>query len=410
MKRILLVLFAVLAAALPAVAQTTLHYYTFTTDQAHADALAALIDAFHAQHPDIEVAPTLVPFDNYFTKLQTDFAAGNPPDVFDINYENFVTFASRDTLAPIGDRMNDIAPNTFYDAAVKAFAYEGTQYGLPITFSTVVLFYNKDLFDAAGVAYPDDSWTWDDEIAAAKKLTDPGKRVWGIYQPIQFWEFYKTAVAAGGGLQVSPTVQIDTPENRAALHYLVDKVRSSAVMPTDAQLSGVANEDFFASGNLGMLVSGIWMFDKFSQAPFDWDIAVEPGSARKATHFFANAAVIAKKSDKQDAAWQWVKFLASAPEVAKARIDTNWDLQALSLDRLQQSGLLQEYLAKGKPDNREAVFASLQYAVTPPVVNDQPQLQDIINQELEAASLGSKTVERALADAQKRVEALVAGD
>lgn len=409
MKRVLLVLFALLAAALPAAAQTTLRYYTFTTDQAHADTLKGLIADFEKQHPDITVSPTLVPFDSYFTKLQTDFAAGNPPDVFDINYENFVTFASRDTLAPIGDRVQAMPQGTFYDAALNAFAYQDNQYGLPITFSTVVLFYNKDLFDAAGVAYPTDGWTWDDVLAAAKKLTDPGKRVWGIYQPIQFWEFYKTAVAAGGGLQVSPSVQIDTPENRAALHYLVDKVRSSAVMPTDAQLSGMANEDFFAAGNLGMIVSGIWMFDKFSQAPFDWDIAVEPGSARKATHFFANAAVIAKKSDKQDAAWQWVKFLASSPEVAKARIETNWELPALSLDQLKQTGLLQEYLDKGKPDNRQAVFESLQYAVTPPVVADQPQLQDIINQELQAATLGSKTVEAALADAQKRVEALVAG-
>ena len=80
--------------------------------------------------------------------------------------------------------------------------------------------------------------------------------MWGIYQPVQFWEFYKAAAAAGGGLEVGPEVRIDTPENRQALHYLVDKVQTAGVMPTDAELSGVANEDLFLNGQLGMLVSG----------------------------------------------------------------------------------------------------------------------------------------------------------
>ncbi len=74
---------------------------------------------------------------------------------------------------------------------------------------------------------------------------------------------------------------------------------------------------------------------------------------------------------------------------------------------LEQADLLEPYLAQPVPENRKAVFESLKYAVNPPVVENQPQLQEIINQELEAARLGSKTVEAALADAQSRVEALV---
>lgn len=406
MKKIILSL-ATLALLLGfAAAQTTVNYYSFTTDQGHTDELEALIEAFEAQHPDIQIEYTTAPFDNYFTKLQTDFAAGNPPDVFELNYENFVTFASRGTLEPLTpyfEGEEGIAANTFYPAALDAFEYDGTQYALPITFSTVVLYYNKDLFDAAGLEYPNSDWTWTDVMSAAEALNNPSERVWGIYQPVQFWEFYKAAAAAGGGLEVGSEVRIDTPENREALHYLVDKVQTG-VMPTDAELSGVANEDLFLNGQLGMLVSGIWMFDKFQDAAFDWDIAVEPGGARKATHFFANAAGIASDTDVADAAWQWVKFLATSPEVAQARIESNWELPALSL---ANSGVLQPYLERGAPAGRDAVFASLEHAVTPPVVEKQPELQDIINQELEAARLGTKTVEEALASAQSRVEALL---
>jgi multiple sugar transport system substrate-binding protein len=404
MRKLWVVLVFVLLLA-SGLAKTTINYFSFTTDQNHVKDLEALIAAFEKENPDLEVKYSTAPFDSYFTKLQTNLAAGQAPDVFELNYENFVTFASRGTLLALDPylRQDSTLNNVFYPAALNAFRHGNAQYGLPITFSTVVLFYNKDLFDKAGVAYPAASWTWKDVMSAAQKISNPAQRVWGVYQPVQFWEFYKVARQAGGGLQVSPSVQIDTPANREALRYLVDKVRLK-VMPSDAEMSGVSNEDLFLNGQLGMLYSGIWMFDKFSQAKFKWDIAVEPGGARKATHFFSNAAVVARASKNPEAAWKWVRFLAVHPATVKTRIDRAWELPALSLG---QRALFDAYLKKPLPANREAVFDSLQYAVTPPVVENQSQLQDIINQELEAARLGSKTPEQALADAQRRVEALV---
>lgn len=398
---IVLVFVLLLASGL---AKTTINYFSFTTDQNHVKDLEALIATFEKENPELEVKYTTAPFDSYFTKLQTNLAAGQAPDVFELNYENFVTFASRGTLLALDSflRQDTSLKDTFYPAALNAFRQNNSQYGLPITFSTVVLFYNKDLFDKAGVTYPNASWTWKDVLSAAQKINNPAQRVWGVYQPVQFWEFYKVARQAGGGLQVSPSVQIDTPANREALRYLVDKVRLK-LMPSDAEMSGVSNEDMFLNGQLGMLYSGIWMFDKFSQAKFKWDIAVEPGGIRKATHFFSNAAVISRSTKNAEAAFKWIKFLAASPITVKTRIERSWELPALSL---AQRALLDAYLKKPLPANREAVFDSLQYAITPPVVENQSQLQDIINQELEAARLGSKTPEQALADAQRRVEAL----
>src|SRR6056297_2278857 len=386
--RILALLLTAAVATGFALAQTTVSYFSFTTDQSHMDELEALIEIFETENPDIEIAVSTAPYDNYFTKLQTDYAAGNAADVFELNYENFVTFASRGLLEPLDEKLtgpDGVPEGTFYPAALNAFAHDGVQYGLPITFSTVVLYYNQDLFDEAGVAYPTNDWTWDDLIAAATQLTDAQNRVWGVHQPVQFWEFYKVAEQAGGGLVLDPTIQIDTPENREALHYLVDKTREHGVMPTTAEMSG--------------------MVDTFiNTADFAWDIAVEPGQDRKATHFFSNAAVVNENASDVDAAWKWVEFLSSHPAVAEARIASAWELPALSLEA---SDVLEPYLAQPQPDNREAVFESLRYAVNPPVVENQPELQDIINQELEAAHLGAKTVEEALAAAQARVEELL---
>jgi multiple sugar transport system substrate-binding protein len=402
------ILALLLAVAGFAFAQTTVSYFSFTTDQSHMDELEALIEIFESQNPEIEIAVSTAPYDNYFTKLQTDYAAGNAADVFELNYENFVTFASRGLLEPLAEHLtgdDGVAEGTFYPAALNAFSHDGTQYGLPITFSTVVLYYNADLFDAAGLAYPDNDWTWDDLLAAATDLTDAQNRVWGVHQPVQFWEFYKVAAQAGGGLTLDPTIQIDTPENREALAYLVDKTRVHGVMPTTAEMSGLGDADMFAAGQLAMTITGIWMFDSFiNNADFNWDIAVEPGQERRATHFFSNAAVVNDGAADVDAAWKWVKFLASDPAVAEARIASSWELPALSLEA---SDVLEPYLAQEQPGNREAVFESLRYAVNPPVVEKQPELQDIINQELEAALLGAKSVEAALASAQQRVEELL---
>jgi multiple sugar transport system substrate-binding protein len=391
-----------------AAAQTTVEYFSFTTGSDKIDALEELIDVFEAENPDIRIEYSTADFGSYFTKLQTDFAAGNAPDVFELNYENFVTFASRGTLLDIGDYIDgssNISTSTFYPAALDAFSYDDHQLALPITFSTVMLFYNKDLFDAAGVSYPDDSWTWDDVISAATAITDAPNRVWGISQPVQFWEFYKVAAQAGGGLTVTPTIQINTEANLAAAHYLVDKVQVHHVMPTDIEMSGVGDIDLFLNSQLGMIVSGIWMFDQFTnEASFDWDVAVEPGGANKGTHFFSNAAVVASTSTNPEAAYRWVEFLAANPAVVDKRIELSWELSALSLD---QADVLAAYLDKPMPANREAVFESLAYAVNPPVIENQQELSDIINNELEAARLGSKTVEQALADAQSRIEALL---
>lgn len=397
-----LVTLALFVAVSSALAQTTVNYYSFTTDATHMDDMKALIAAFEKGNPGVKVNLTTAPFDTYFTKLQTDIAAGSAPDVLETNFENFATLASKGVLRP--EALDAAGRSAFYPAALNAFKYKGQQYALPISFSTVVLFYNKALFDKAGAKYPAASWKWQDVINAAQKINNPAQKVWGIYQPVQFWEFYKVAQQMGSGMRVSPTVQIDTPQNRLALHYLVDKVQVSKVMPTDAQLSGVANEDLFLNGQLGMLVSGVWMFDKFSKAAFPWDITVEPGNARRATHFFSNAAAVSVASKNPEAAQKWVTFLASSPVAAQRRISSNWDLPALSLS---QRSVIAPYLQKTQPVNREAVFDSLKYAVTPPVVEKQSQLQDIINQELDAARLGTKTVEQALQSAQQRVSALL---
>jgi multiple sugar transport system substrate-binding protein len=384
----------------------TITYYTFSASPDHMEDLGQMVAAFEAANPNVKVKVETAPFDEYFTKLQTLIAGGTAPDAFELNYENFVSYASKDVLldmTPLADADPGFADH-FYPLAYQAFSRDGKQYGLPQSFSNVVLYYNKDLFDAAGVEYPTAEWTWQDELAAAQKLTDAANGLWGEFSPIQFWEFYKTAAQNGCSVLSADgtTSTINEPTCVEALTWMVDKINNYKISPTDADMAGVSDGDMFKQGKLAMLRTGIWMFDGFKDAPFTWDIALEPGNTQKAHHFFANGVAISAASAHPDEAAAWAKFFTSSPEAAKIRVDASWELPALN-----DQTLFDQWLAIEPPASREVVFQALDTLVTPPVIEKQSQMQDAVNLLLDQVKNGSLTPQEALDQAKTEIDALL---
>lgn len=380
--------------------KTTIRYMNFSANGGHEKDLDAIKAAFEKANPDITVQIETTPYDAYFTKLQTAVAGGTAGDAFELNYENFVTYSSNGSLA----ELKGVKGTAYKKSLLDAFSADGKQYGLPESFSNVVLFYNKDLFKAAGVAEPTSSWTWADEQAAAKKLTNKAKGVWGDYQPVSFFEFYKALAQSGGEFLSADkkSATFNSDAGKQAATFLVAK--SGTTMPTEAQGAGTPDFDskLFKDGKLAMWHSGIWMFSGMADAKFDWDIAVEPGNTTKASAMFTNGAVVSAKSKNQAAAQKWVTFLTSSDDMVSARLATSWELPPVA-----DQAKLSSYLDAGKPANRKAVFDSLEATALPPVIERQQEMQDAVNKELTAAAAGRKDVSAALADAQKAVDALL---
>jgi multiple sugar transport system substrate-binding protein len=381
----------------------TVKFANFSGSGEAAHALEQMKVQFEALNPTIEIDIETLGYDEYFTQMQTRVASGSAPDAYELNYENFVSYAKKGVLASLDNY--DIDSKNSYETAINAFQTDGKQFGLPASFSNVVLIYNKDLFDQAQVAYPTSDWTWKELDEAAVKIRVLGEDIFGLFKPIQFHEFYKT-VAQNGGNLLSPdgkTFTVNTPENIATLQVMADRINVSNVMPSDAQLSGMGDWDLFKSGRLGMIVTGIWAFPDFTQnISFNWDIAVEPGNTQKATHFFANGYVINADSKTKDAAFKWISFMSSSQQAANIRVDANWELPAVTYQDVQE-----KYLSITPPDNREAVFESLNYLVTPPVIEQFTEMQDILVQHLSKAAQGATTAEQALNDAQKELESRI---
>lgn len=381
----------------------TITYSNFISNDGNEENLQAIVDAFEDANPDITVEVTTLPYGDYGTALQTDLAAGSVSDVFDIEYANYAQYQANGVLAPI-ELEN---AGAYKPSLLEAYATGGVQYALPSSFSAVVLYYNADLFDAAGIDYPTSDWTWEDEQAAAEALTDQAAGVWGDHQPVSFYEYYK-ALAQNGGefLNADGTaVAFNTPEGIEAAEWLVGK--SGTVMPTIEQGQGTPDFDtnLFKDGNLAMLHTGIWVFGAVADVPFNWDIAVEPGNTTQASAVFSNAVGVSATSEHVEAATKWAEFLTSSDAMVDVRLDSGWELPPISDD-----AKLATYLEKGAPANRQAVFDSLDGIALPPVVaKGQAEMQDILGEELIEAQAGRKTVEEALASAEERINAVIGG-
>ncbi|MCY7304351.1 MAG: sugar ABC transporter substrate-binding protein, partial [Thermoleophilia bacterium] len=379
----------------------TISYSNFISNGGNEENLDAIVAAFEDENPGIIIDVATLPYADYFTTLQTDLAAGTQADVFDIEYANFGTYVADGVIAP----LEDVDTSVYRTSLADAYSSDGAQYALPSSFSDVVLFYNADLFDAAGLEYPTSDWTWEDEKDAAEQLTDEAAGVYGDYQPISYYEYYKAVAQAGGDFLADDgtSVAFDSPEGIAAAEWLVGK--SGTVMPTPEQGAGTPDYDsgLFLDGKLAMWHSGIWMFGALADATFNWDIAVEPGDAQKASALFSNAVAVSSSSDEKEAAQAFAEFLTSSSTMVETRLDAGWELPPVSDD-----SLLASYLGKGAPANRQAVFDSLENVALPPIVAEgQTEMQDIVSEELTEAAAGRKSVEEAVSSAAERVNAAI---
>ena len=378
----------------------TISYFTFSAAPDHLEDLDTIVAAFEAENPGITVETQTASYDDYFTSLQTQVAGGSAPDTFELNYENFVTYARSGALLSLDDAGIDAS--RYFPLALEGFTDAGVQYGLPATFSTVVLIYNKTLFDAAGLDYPTAEWTWVEEQAAAEALTDSAAGVYGNYQPVSFHEFYKSLAQAGGEFfDADGNATFNSEAGVAAAEWLTSK--PGTVMPTLADIGGTPNFDtsLFQSDKLAMWHNGIWQFNPLNDSGVDYDIVVEPGDVTKANAVFMNGVVASADTDHADAAAKWIEFLTASQTTVDTRLASSWELPAVD-----DEAAFASYLAVSPPANRQAVFDALDAIALPPVIERQSEMQDIITQALERIVLDGADIQSTLDEAAVEVDKL----
>jgi multiple sugar transport system substrate-binding protein len=299
----------------------------------------------------------------YHEKIKTELVAGNAPDIFWVGGVETADFASTGLLMdikPLIDKDTAFKLGDFYKQPVDELTNGGKIYGLPRDISTMVTYYNADLFKAAGLPTPKElaeqgKWNWEALLDSAKKLTDPANQQYGVgfgnwWGPA--WGYF--VYAAGGSIFNADRTGcgLNTPEALEGAKFVANLYQEKLVPAGDAD-----GEALFNAGKVGMYFNGRWFTPGVrANAKFNWDVAEMPMGKAKSTWLFWGPYLVNAKANA-DAAWEVLKVITSAEAMGKvAEMGTN-------IPARSNKEAVDVFLKSTPPDNNQAFIAGAEYAV-----------------------------------------------
>ncbi|MFB4283954.1 sugar ABC transporter substrate-binding protein [Nonomuraea sp. MTCD27] len=323
---------------------------------------------FKQRHPNIEIKRESAPFDQFLTKYMTQAAGGTLPDVLYNHYSWTQNLVANKVLHPLDDYIGRTPGFDMDDIPQSGLGYfkrDGSLYGLPTDMAPKLLFYNKDLFDQAGIAYPDETWTFDRLFVTMRKMTSGSgvEKVYG-FSPMPKPSPDLTAVFLlpyGGRFldQAEAKVMIDDPAARDVMARWLDLLIKDKAVPSLAELQLLEKVDPFKSGHAAMMINGAWLMLELSkQKAFKWGATHVPkGPEGRFTPAVGSALVMAESSRNKDAAWIYMYEWLSASGYKFRRIaaparQSAWEDNAKALGiPAQEVKLVKDVLADYASDD-----------------------------------------------------------
>jgi multiple sugar transport system substrate-binding protein len=367
------------------------------------------IKKFTNENPNVQIEAIHVDSLSFGQKLKTMIAGGTPPDVFYLDIEDFAGLAARGELLQLDDYLNrdkdEVKPEDFFEAPFNEFRYKGRLYGIAKDFTTLVLYYNMNLFDKYNVAYPNDNWTWDDFLNAAKKLTkdvdgDGKVDIYGFV--LETWaNWWRNWVYANGGtfFDKDGNFVLGKPgyieKNAEAIQFLADLINVHKIAPSIMAARDFGSGDaMFVDGRAAMSAYGRWVTLRYRDiTKFKWNVAQMPkGKGGRASTLFTVAYCIHAKSKNPELAWKLVKFLSS-PEVQKDVANSGLAIPIRKSVAYSDAFLKASAIVKNQPQvNSQVYLDALKYVTEfkrPPYwveIRDilDEYIQKVLNNEMKA--------------------------
>lgn len=282
------------------------------------DAIIADYTAATGNKAQIQV----VTWDQYWSLLEAGATGGELPDVFWMHSNEAYRYMSNGILMDLTDRISaseKVDMNQFPEDIKNLYQHEGKIYAVPKDIDTIALWYNKTMFDEAGIAYPDESWTWEDYYEAAVKLTkEDGSQFGTAMNPTNNQDGWMNIVYSMGGEVISEdktSSGFDNPNTLRAMEY-VDKLIKNA-MPSAASMSETGNDVLFYSGKVAMLPFGSWMIAPLKENEYvtaNCGVSVLPKDAqtgRRVSIYNGLGWAVSANTKNPEAAWQLVEWFGS---------------------------------------------------------------------------------------------------
>ncbi|HNX69218.1 MAG TPA: sugar ABC transporter substrate-binding protein [Candidatus Omnitrophota bacterium] len=293
------------------------------------DIITESISGWQKKHPEIKIVFEHTPYTGYASKILTRIAGGAAPDIIATEVDQFVTFATKGVLEDLTPYVTSdpegFNKSDFFPPVINRFAYRGKLYAAPRDIAPFAcVYYNKKLFDAAGLPYPTDDWTWADLLRLARQLTkkDDAGRVtqYGFYG----WAWQNFIYGNGGGLVDNVAepkrTLLDDPKSIAGLQFYADLSNLYDAMPTPVAFRnfGMGADQMFTNGRIAMFLSGIWETPQFRNYDFQWDVVMFPKNDQGIRAFGTGGTgyALLRSSKRKKEAWEVIKAL-TAPEGQK---------------------------------------------------------------------------------------------
>jgi multiple sugar transport system substrate-binding protein len=330
---LLLTISLLLACRPPDSAQPTTVTFAYFGDPAEQAAFISVVEGFHATLPQsdgvpIRIETNAVPSQaDYLTRLTTDFAAGAPPDVSLFNYRRMAQYYNRGALEVLDGRAQEstvLDLSGFYPAALDAFRNSADEVVcLPQNISSQVVYYNRELFDAAGLAYPAPEWSWQAFRQTALALTQPDTDgdgeadQHGLGLEPQLIRMAPFIWQNGGELVDDPAaptrLALDAPITQEAIRFVADLALVDQVVPSRNAEAVQSHRDRFYGGKIAMYIDSRRIVPTLRElAQFDWDVAPLPTGKRAASVLHSDGYCLAAASEVKDAAWAFIEYALSA--------------------------------------------------------------------------------------------------
>lgn len=363
------------------------------------------IARFNENNPDVEVKQTCVPvtsWSDFIQKWITMSTSGEAPDVINIGLEAVHMAVSNDLLMPLdeivsGDQELSKVKEEYAPVLLDGFNVDDNLYGLPNGSQTMVMYYNKTMFDEAGLEYPKDGWTWDEFYEDAKKLTKSDGSVYGYglsssyFQLTPWWSTNSTAL-----VDENQNPALNSKKMVESVEFL-DKLVKEKVTP-DPISSDVYT--MFSSKQLAMVGAGRWVLNTWQDAGLtnaDFDCVQWPVNEKEGSVFGGAAWCISKNTENKELSIELLKSLVSE-ETLKAVAAGGQQVpptESLATDT---------EIMGTTPDNIEGIWKAVTVASPIAAPTYFGDLEQTTLRCMEEVFSGGKDVQQALDDAQKEVE------
>lgn len=385
--------------------QVTLSYASWDTEQA--PGLRAMLDEFENQNPNIKVEMETTPWDQYWVKLEAATTGGNMPDVVTMHSSESYKYMSQDVLMGLNEVIeeNNIDMSEFTEGLADFYTLEDELYAIPKDASVVGLWYNKEIFDNAGVEYPDDTWTWETLREAAIELTDESAGIYGFASHIGTETGYWPFIYQNGGevfADDNTRSGLNTPEAQEALAFYRDIALVDHSSPTIQELQDPDKLSRFESGRLAMMVEGNWFAPGFLKNDYmveNVSAAVLPKGKINATITNGLGWAASSNTKHPDEVKKLMTFLASE-EANQIQAETGASIPALK-------GFEDVWASSSDSIDLSAFGQMLEYGVPRPYNQDGLRAEQAEVQIINRILSGSVSVEEGTAQIEQEVNTIL---